>query len=109
MQALTVRTIQAESHPEVKMLFWYLFAGSRGGPNRIRIMSLLKNRPFNTNQLSIQLNLDYKATLFHIQVLEKNSVIAKVGDGYGTTYFPSTLFESNQQVFDEIVIKLGKS
>jgi len=106
MQNLSLRTIQVEAHPEAKMVFWHVFAGSRGGPNRIKIMSLLKNRPFNSNQLATETGLDYKGIQHHIKALEKNNLITKIGEGYGICYFPSTMFESNQELFDEIVTKL---
>ena len=38
--------------PSVKRLLWFLFAGSRGGDNRIRIIDLLKEHPYNINQLA---------------------------------------------------------
>jgi len=107
MQALTLRTIKAEGHPEAKMMFWNLFGTLRGGKNRIKIISLIKNRPQNTNQLSAELKLDYKAVSHHLKILEENSIITKMGDGYGTCYFTSPLFEANQQIFDEIVTKLN--
>ena len=47
--------------PNAKRLLWYLFAGSKGGNNRIKIVGLLKERPYNINQLSEALGLDYKA------------------------------------------------
>lgn len=31
--------------PNAKHAFWYLFAGFRGGNNRIRIIELLKEHP----------------------------------------------------------------
>jgi len=109
MRALTVKTIQTPSHPEAKMLFWVLFAGSRGSITRIRIISLLKNRPYNTNQLSIELSLDYKTIQHHMQTLEKNNLVSKLGMGYANTFFPSQFLESNMGLFDEIGTKLGQS
>jgi len=68
--------------PSVKRLLWFLFAGSRGGDNRIRIIDLLKEHPYNINQLAEALRLDYKAVQHHITVLEKNNIINKMGEKY---------------------------
>ena len=95
--------------PSSKRLFWFLFAGSRGGLNRLKIISTLKEKPLNANQLAKELNLDYKAIQHHIRVLEKNNMITKAGEKYGVTYFISTFLEVNMESFDEIVQKLGKS
>jgi predicted transcriptional regulator len=95
--------------PSSKRLLWFLFAGSRGGLNRIKIVSILKETPLNANQLSKELGLDYKAIQHHIRVLEKNNIITKAGEKYGVTYFISTFLEVNMESFDEIVQKLGKS
>ncbi len=95
--------------PSSKRLLWFLFAGSRGGLNRLKIISILKEKPLNANQLSKELGLDYKAIQHHIRVLEKNNIITKVGEKYGMTYFISTFLEVNMESFDEIVQKLGKS
>lgn len=95
--------------PTVKRLLWFIFAGSRGGINRLRIISVLRETPLNTNQLAKELGLDYKAIQHHINVLEKNNLITKVGEKYGITYFISTFLEVNMEAFDEIVKKLDKS
>jgi len=95
--------------PSSKRLLWFLFAGSRGGLNRIKIVSILKETPLNANQLAKELGLDYKAIQHHIRVLEKNNIVAKAGEKYGVTYFISTFLEVNMESFDEIVQKLGKS
>ena len=108
MQALTMRTIQAKTHPQTKGLFWFLFAGSRGGHTRIRIISQLRNKPSNKNQLSQYLGMDYKGIQHHMKVLEENNLVTKVGNSYGVTYFTSALFEEGEAVFDEIVTKLQK-
>ena len=95
--------------PHAKRLLWFVFAGSRGGVNRFRIISTLKENPMNTNQLSNQLQLDYKAIQHHIGVLEKNNLIEKEGEKYGVTYFISTFLETNMEAFEEIANKLDKS
>ena len=95
--------------PDAKRLLWFVFAGSRGGLNRLKIISKLKKNPFNINQLAKELNLDYKAIQHHIRVLEKNNMISKVGEKYGMIYFISTFLEVNMETFEEIEEKLGKS
>jgi len=55
------------------------------------------------------LGLDYKAIQHHIKVLEKNNLIAKIGEKYGIAYFPSTFLEVNMEIFEEIEGKLDKS
>jgi len=95
--------------PDAKRLFWFIFAGSRGGLNRLRIISSLKEKPLNTNQLAKELGLDYKAIQHHIKVLEKNNLITKIGEKYGVTFFISTFLEVNMELFEEIETKLDKS
>ena len=95
--------------PDSKRLLWFVFAGSRGGLNRLRIISILKKTPLNTNQLSKELGLDYKAIQHHIKVLEKNNMITKIGEKYNIVYFTSNFIETNMESFNEIVSKLEKS
>jgi DNA-binding MarR family transcriptional regulator len=95
--------------PYAKRLLWFVFMGSKGGLNRIRLISHIRNRPLNTNQLAKEMNLDYKAIQHHVGVLEKNNLITRVGDKYGATFFISTFLEVNLEVFDEIVHKLEQS
>ena len=89
-----------------KNLLWMVFVSSRGGQNRIRIISALRKFPFNAHQLAKELGLNYRAIQHHISVLEKNNLVAHVGEKYGMTYFPSTLLDVNMIVFDEIVANL---
>ena len=95
--------------PDAKRLLWFVFAASRGGLNRLRIISSLKEKPLNTNQLAKKLELDYKAIQHHIKVLEKNNLITKIGEKYGVTFFISTFLEVNMETFEEIATKLDKS
>ena len=94
--------------PNAKRLLWYLFAGSKGGDNRIKIVELLKERPHNMNQLAEKLNLDYKAVQHHITVLQKNNIVNRMGEKYGVLYFISTYMETNIDAFKEISSKLKK-
>jgi len=108
-QNLIVKTIKAQIHPETKTLFWLLFAGSRGSDNRIKIISALRKRTRNTNQLSTELDMDYKGIQHHLKILKENNLVTQVGNKYASTFFVSAFFEAYEAVFDEIVIKLEKN
>lgn len=95
--------------PYAKRLLWFVFAGSRGGLNRLKLVSILKNTPLNANQLAKELDLDYKAIQHHVRVLEKNNIVTKVGEKYNVTYFISNFLEANMESFNEIADKLEKS
>ena len=88
--------------PDAKRLLWFLFAGSRGGENRIRIIDLIKERPHNVNQLAEAMGIDYKAVQHHIGVLEKNNMITRTGEKYGVLYFISNYLEANIGAFNEV-------
>jgi len=49
------------SDPDAKRLLWFVFTGTRGGLNRLKIISKLKEKPLNINQLAKEFGLDYKA------------------------------------------------
>jgi DNA-binding transcriptional ArsR family regulator len=94
--------------PSAKRLLWYLFAGSKGGYNRIKIIELLKERPYNMNQLAEKLSLDYKAIQHHITVLEKNNIVSRMGEKYGVLYFISSYMETNIEAFKEVSLKIKR-
>ena len=91
-----------------KRLLWYLFAGSKGGENRVKIINLLQETPLNINRMAKVLNLDYKAVQHHIDVLEKNNLVSHMGEKYGIMYFVSNYLESNIDTYKEIVSKISK-
>ena len=93
--------------PTARRLLWYLFAGSRGGYNRIRIIELLKERPHNINQLSGALGLEYKGVQHHISMLEKNNLVTRFGEKYGILYFISDYLEKNMESYKEIRSKIA--
>lgn len=94
--------------PDAKRLLWFLFAGSRGGENRIRIIDLIKERPYNVNQLAEAMGIDYKAVQHHIGVLEKNNMITRTGEKYGVLYFISNYLEANIESFREVRAAIDK-
>jgi len=94
----------------MKRVLWYLIAGSRGGENRARIIKTLYERPFNVNQLSEELNLDYKTVEHHIKVLKDHNVIVTSSGKkkYGALYFLSSHMEEEYPLFLEIANKIKK-
>ncbi len=107
MQTLTVKSLKTEVHPQTKFMFWFYFASSRGAATRIRIIKLLQKQPYNNNQLSKELAMDYKAVKHHLKVLENNNLLEKFDAHYGATYYLSALFEENQNIFDEITARMN--
>jgi DNA-binding transcriptional ArsR family regulator len=88
-------------------ILWYVFATTKGGPTRIKIMELLGGRPYNMHQIAKKLGLDYKTVQHHIKVMEENRVITAEEKKYGSIYFPSAMFEEVKDIFDEIKNKVG--
>jgi predicted transcriptional regulator len=92
-----------------EMMLW-LFVGSRGGVNRARIVNLIHNKPCNTNQITEELNLNYKTVRHHLDLLEKNKIIKSNKEiKYGSVYFLTTEMKSNYRIFEEIYKKLKKN
>lgn len=92
----------------MKKVLWWLIAGMKGGLNRAKIIKKLNDRPYNANQLSEELQLDYKTIRHHIKVLEENDVIKSTGGKYGKMYFLSTRMENNYDIFNEIWEQIGE-
>jgi predicted transcriptional regulator len=88
--------------PDAERLLWFLFAGSRGGENRIRIVDLLTKRPYNINQLADALGVDYKLVQHHIGVLERNNMVTRTGEKYAVLYFISNYLEANIEALNQI-------
>ena len=87
----------------LRQLLWYMLAGTRGGPNRSRILETLKERPHNAHQLSETLGLDYRTVRHHLDLLRKNGLITQpAGSAYAAPYFVSAILEANWAVFGEI-------
>ena len=70
-----------------RSLLWYLLVGTRGGPNRARILDELAESPQNAHRLSELLSLDYRTVRHHLLLLERNGLVTRpVGDAYASQY-----------------------
>jgi len=87
--------------PTNRLLFW-LLEGTKGGPTRIQILSLLAKKPMNMRQLALAANLDYKTVEHHVRLLEKNLIIDCIGSGYGKAYFVSDMVLGEKEIMDKI-------
>lgn len=76
--------------PMKRLLFW-LLEGTKGGPTRLGLLSILSKKPMNMRQLSLAAGLDYKTVEHHVELLSKNSVLEGTGNGYGQVYFISDI------------------
>jgi DNA-binding transcriptional ArsR family regulator len=92
--------------PDLRRLLWYLLGATRGGETRARLMSEMRKQPGNINQLSKRLGLEYRSVQHHIDVLEKNSLLASTGEHYGRTYSLSPWLEAHVELFEEICRRL---
>ncbi len=73
----------------IKRFLYWLLDGTRGGPTRVRLLSILSRRPMNLHQLALSAKLDYSTAEHHIRLLEKHSIVECTGAGYGKLYFVS--------------------
>ncbi|MFC4544434.1 winged helix-turn-helix domain-containing protein [Halosolutus amylolyticus] len=81
---------------------WYLLAGTRGGPNRTRIIRQLDDRPRNANQIAEELELDYNTVRHHLDMLVDHDVVEAGNEDYGALYFLTDRFERNRDAFERI-------
>ncbi len=87
--------------PTRRLLFW-LLEGTKGGPTRIQLLSLLAKKPMNMRQLALAANLDYKTVEHHVRLLEKNLIVEPMGSGYGKMYFVSDLLLGEKEFMRRI-------
>ena len=73
---------------------------------RVRILRLLHERPYNTNQITKALGIDYKTTEHHLRVLKENRIVVPSGDGYGAVFLFTPEMEANMTEFETIAQKV---
>lgn len=89
----------------MEAVLWYVLTGTRGGPNRLRVIQALEEQPRNANQLATELDLDYKTVRHHLDVLQENGVIKTSGNEYGSIYLLTQQARVNWDTIEEIIGK----
>lgn len=92
----------------IKELLWTVFGRSRGGVTRLRMISAIRHRPLNTNQLANELGINYRAIMHHVGVLERNNLIKRDGNRFGAKLLVSGLMEVHMELLEEILRHLQK-
>jgi DNA-binding MarR family transcriptional regulator len=82
---------------------WYVLSGTKGGPNRARVLRAVEWRPRNLNQLAETLDLNYDTVTHHLDVLAENDVVESSGDEYGAVYLPTDRAREHWDTVEEII------
>lgn len=91
---------------QMNELFTSVFTGMSGRYTRLRIICSITEMPMNTLELSKKLELDYKTIKHNIDVLEKNNLIVRQGEGYGDIFFTSDLISTNLPTLYKVIRKV---
>ncbi len=88
----------------------HLIIGTRGGPNRGRILLLLRSGPRNANAIAGELHLDYKTVRHHLDILRENDLVMSASgqSDYGTLYTLSPRLQMHYEEFEIVWRKLGE-
>lgn len=85
-----------------KIMQWVLL-GTKGSKNRIRIIQKIREKPSNVNQLSKELNLNYRTVKHHISKLKEMNLVESYGGKYGKLYFLSDMMSEYYEEFMESI------
>ncbi|RAP53321.1 MAG: transcriptional regulator [Methanosphaera sp. rholeuAM270] len=85
-----------------KVIQWILL-GTKGSENRIKIIQKIKEKPSNINQLSKELNLNYRTVKHHISKLKEFNIVESYGAKYGKLYFLSDYMSEHYDEFTELL------
>lgn len=90
-------------------VLWHLIAGTKGGPNRLQILYVLSFRPYNANQLTKKIMLDYKTVKHHLEILVENGLVSISQEKrYGELYYLTDFSKSKIKLFRDIWKKIEK-
>ena len=87
-------------------VFSSVFTGMGGRYTRLRIICAITENPMNTLELAKKLELDYKTIKHSINVLEKNGLVTREGEGYGDMFFPSDKILNNLETLYVVIRKV---
>ncbi len=87
----------------MEAVLWQVLAGTRGGPNRARVLKALDERPRNAHQLAEDLDLAYKTVRHHLEVLEDNEVLRSTDSEYGAVYLPTEMTREHWDTVEQII------
>ena len=90
----------------METVLWQTLAGTRGGPNRARVLRALADQPRNANQLADDLGLAYNTVRYHLDVLEENGVITSSDADYGVIYLPSERARTHWDTVERILTQV---
>ncbi|MBX0297167.1 ArsR/SmtB family transcription factor [Haloarcula nitratireducens] len=86
----------------METVLWQVLAGTEGGPNRVRILRVLDERPRNRHRLADDLSLNYKTVEHHLDVLSKHGLVEHSDSDYGAVYFPTETAQEYWSVIERI-------
>jgi len=84
-----------------KKLLWWIFAVTRGGLVRAKIVKKLKKRPYTTSQLARELKLTYQNIGYHLKLLEEHGLVESSNTSI-SVYFLTDKMEENWDEFMKI-------
>ncbi|MBQ6219520.1 MAG: winged helix-turn-helix transcriptional regulator [Methanosphaera sp.] len=87
----------------MKKIFQWVLLGTKGSENRVKIIKKIKEKPYNINQLSKELNLNYRTVKHHINKLKEVNLIESYGGKYGKLYFLTDMMKENYNDFIEVL------
>ena len=93
----------------MEAVLWQVLAGTRGGPNRARLLRAVAERPRNANQLAEALELDYKTVRHHLEVLEENEVVQSSDYDYGAVYLPTDRARQHWDTVEDVFSKMKEA
>lgn len=86
---------------------WYLIVGTKGGPTRLQILAVLQKRPYNANQITKLISLDYKTVSRHLAILIENGLLKMSKEKkYGELYYLTDYAKDALKRFEPVLKKL---
>lgn len=82
---------------------WYVLTGTRGAPDRARILLALDRRPRSARRLAADLHLDVATVSHHLDVLVANGVVHERADRDETVYVPSPWARRHWATVEDVI------